>query len=112
MSIGICRHRGVFPLWLAMTLVVSAAFGESGQLPFTDATAEWGLEFHHFNGMSGRFYYPEVVGSGGALFDFDGDGDLDLYLVQGAMLGSDRTIGDAMFEPRAPLPLRDRLWRS
>ena len=79
---------------------------------FTDVTAASGLDFVHFNGMSGRFYYPEVVGSGGALFDMDNDGDLDLYLVQGSMLGPDRTLDDALFPPRHPTPLGDRLYRN
>ena len=35
----------------------------------------------------GAFYYPEILGPGVALFDFDNDGDLDVYLVQGASLG-------------------------
>jgi hypothetical protein len=36
--------------------------------------------------MSGRFYQPEISGSGAALFDYDNDGDLDIWLVQGGSL--------------------------
>jgi hypothetical protein len=56
--------------------------------PFVDATAQSGLDFVHFNGMSGELYFPEMMGQGGALFDYDNDGDLDAWLVQGAQLGS------------------------
>ena len=56
---------------------------------FTDAAATSGLDFVHFNGMSGRFYQPEIMGPGAALLDYDNDGDLDVYLVQGDVLGSD-----------------------
>jgi enediyne biosynthesis protein E4 len=49
---------------------------------FTDAAAEAGLRFTHVNGMSGGHYMTEIIGSGVALFDYDNDGDLDVFLVQ------------------------------
>ena len=53
---------------------------------FRDIAAESGLDFTHFNGMTGKLFLPEIMGSGAALFDFDNDGDLDVFLVQGTML--------------------------
>jgi hypothetical protein len=77
---------------------------------FTDRAREAGIDFVHFNGMSGEHYYAEMMGSGVALFDYDNDGDLDIFLVQGNMLGPGKTVADAMFPPKGPL--RGRLYRN
>ena len=51
-----------------------------------DATDTAGIDFVHQNGASGRRYLPETMGGGVAFFDSDGDGGVDIYLVNGAPL--------------------------
>jgi enediyne biosynthesis protein E4 len=53
---------------------------------FRDVAAEVGLAFRHYNFATGRHYMPEIMGPGVALVDYDKDGDLDIYLVQGTRL--------------------------
>jgi hypothetical protein len=100
-------------LGLVLALSGPTAAAGADQVLFEDGSAASGLDFHHFNGMSGELYLPEIMGAGAALLDFDNDGDLDVYLVQGAMLGPGKTLDDATFPPaNGGSSLTDRLLRN
>jgi hypothetical protein len=89
--------------------ILRAAPAETEEI-FTDCARESGIDFVHFNGMSGAHYYPEMIGSGVALFDYDNDGDLDIFLVQGNMLGPNNDRSQTVFQPQGLL--RGRLYRN
>jgi len=79
---------------------------------FRETAAESGLRFQHFTGATGQYYLPEIMGSGAALLDYDGDGDLDVFLVQGAILEPGKTLRDARFPPPAGFQPGNRLFRN
>jgi hypothetical protein len=53
----------------------------AGGRAFTDVTAPAGIKFRHSSGAAGKKYLPETMGSGGAFVDADGDGWLDILLI-------------------------------
>jgi hypothetical protein len=68
------------------------AGAQAGEAPwFEDVTEAAGLDFVHDPGRPGRYFLPQCVGSGAALFDFDGDGRLDVLLLQNGGPGSGAT---------------------
>jgi hypothetical protein len=87
---------------------------------FADVTAEQGLKFIHDAGAHGRYFMPEHIGSGLAVFDADGDGRMDLYFVQngGASSGSKnqlwlrRAAEVSRRERRLRLDVAGRAWRN
>ena len=57
-----------------------------GAVLLADVTAETGIGFQHTDGSSGRRYIVETVSAGLALFDYNGDGLIDIYFLNGAPL--------------------------
>ncbi|MEO2036237.1 MAG: CRTAC1 family protein [Planctomycetaceae bacterium] len=56
-------------------------------LGFKDVAASSGISFHRFSdAVPDRYFLPEVMGGGVAWFDYDGDGQLDLYATNGSQL--------------------------
>ena len=77
--------------WIGMAIGVLILPPEGGsylqisaqQALFVDAAERTGLTFTHVTGESGQYYMAEQMGAGGALVDYDGDDDLDVFFVQG-----------------------------
>ncbi|QDV27765.1 CRTAC1 family protein [Aureliella helgolandensis] len=104
MNCGLCARRWLFLgglLLLSGLSKVSAQPVWSGRLDVVPAV-ESGLDFLHTDGGSGRRYIVESVVGALALFDFDDDGWIDVYLVNGAALP-----GTELVEPP-----KNRLYRN
>jgi hypothetical protein len=101
------------PSPVSRTAVEQEARAARGLAPVFDEVAEEvGLRFRHYNGMTGKLLLPEIMGAGAALFDFDSDGDLDIFLVQGSTLEASDKPERTLFpwaERDAP---RGRLFRN
>jgi len=75
-------------VWLASCSSSPPEIPQDPNPAFEDVAAQVGLDFQHSTGATGEYYLPEIMGSGVALLDYDSDGDLDIYLLQGAPLGA------------------------
>ncbi|HEX3231451.1 MAG TPA: VCBS repeat-containing protein, partial [Pyrinomonadaceae bacterium] len=107
----------VFIIPIVLCLVAPAhrlAAGQKQKAPFifNEISDQSGLKFRHYNGMTGKLFLPEIMGAGAALLDFDNDGDLDVFLVQGATLEVADQPARTLFPWRGPGDLRSRLFRN
>jgi hypothetical protein len=99
------------PVGILLAAVLTTPIARAADLPcpiqLRDVTAQTGIHFVHTDGSSGRRYIVETVASGLALLDFDGDGDEDIYFLNGAPLPG------AKFDtpPRNALYRNDGNWK-
>jgi hypothetical protein len=75
---------------------------EGAAVRFTDVSREAGVDFRHINGSSPDKYLVETIGSGGLFFDYDNDGSIDIFLVDGGSL----------VDPAVAKQARHRLYRN
>ena len=90
-------RRPLLDLLVAAGLTLAAASCSQPRSPaptcpiqLVDATRDAGIRFVHYDGSSGQKYIVETVTAGLALFDYDGDGDEDIYFLNGAPLRGSR----------------------
>jgi hypothetical protein len=101
--------RQVFNFLLGVAVCVAPATqappsvsGAECAIAMHDVTANTGITFRHTDGSSGRYYIIESVSAGLALFDYDDDGDVDIFFLNGAPLPG----------KSVPMPPVDALYRN
>lgn len=85
----------------------AAESGESCVIQLRDVTDATGIGFRHTDGSCGQRYIVETVTAGVATFDYDGDGDIDIYFLNGAPTRGGNHDGET---PRNALYRNDGAW--
>jgi enediyne biosynthesis protein E4 len=84
------KPRSAISVLIISTLSSLIAFSAfSAPIQLHNVTSQTGITFVHTDGSSGNRYIVETIASGLALFDYDNDGDIDIYFLNGAPLGRD-----------------------
>ncbi|MCP3964326.1 MAG: CRTAC1 family protein [bacterium] len=89
------------PLAILILPLLGAGVGTAEPIRFQRVDAAWGIDFRHHDGASGRYYMVETNGGGVVVFDYDGDGDEDIFFADGGVLPG--------YQGEAP---RSRLFRN
>lgn len=93
-------------IW-ALLLGAGVLTPTNARIILSDVTNETGIVFIHTDGHSGQRYIMETVSAGLALFDYDNDGDIDIYFLNGAPLKGTQCIET----PRNALYRNEGRWK-
>ena len=88
-AVRTCRLVLVGCVVIVIGLIILAIYAPNrprGPIHLRDVTGRTGITFRHTDGSGGRRYIVETVTAGLALFDYDGDGYVDVYFLNGAPL--------------------------
>ncbi len=94
--------------WLALSAGFLPSQGNASKsgMQFVEVSRKAGIDgFHHIAGGPQKEYIPEAKGGGVAVFDYNGDGWPDIFLVSGATF-------EELASPQAPRPHRNKLFRN
>ena len=95
--------------FLCACLACLPPFAASGQRRFRKVAEEVGVEFHHLASKGPQKPFLETMGAGVAMLDYDGDGLLDLYFVNGADLSQ---AAESQRMPKTEQRYWNRLYRN
>ena len=95
----------VLRAWTALTLSLAVA----DAVQFLDVAAEASIDFRHSPSKTDRKFLVEAMGAGVAMLDYDGDGLLDLYFVNGADLSG---LADTAEPVKSAPAYWNRLYRN
>ncbi len=90
-------------LQILTLLLLSIGSAASQSATFVDVTAEAGIQFRHNNGKTEHKHIIETMGSGVVFFDYDTDGDADLYFVNSGNVPEEKQdpqqtkVGNALY---------------
>src|SRR5579862_3686429 len=99
----ITRLSQAFPLMLLLCTLTACQKASPPSHPaevpvhFTDVTEQAGIHFQHNSGATGKKFLPETLGPGFAFFDADGDGWLDILIVNGKDWSGGRHTSAALY---------------
>ena len=82
-----------FALVFVASLAAQSSADSAAAGKFVDITRESGVKFLGMASHTTKKYLPETMGSGVALFDYDNDGRLDIFFVNGAPLADPTAVG-------------------
>jgi len=99
----ITNNIGIAQAVVVTMVVVALSVGGSADAQFTDQTLSAGIDFQQTFGGKWKDYIVEAHGSGAGFFDYNGDGDIDLYIVNGSTIETYRERsgpGNALYDNR------------